>query len=55
MKAMNGYIIGKQAENGVTTVIAQKQNTQHDSKLRNAIQIVMVIIAIAAIIVGALH
>ena len=55
MKAMNSYIIGKQAENGVTTVIAQKQDTQHDSKLRNSIQIVMVIIAIAAIIVGVLH
>jgi len=55
MKIMSNYIIGKQAENCVTTIIAQKQDTKQDSKLRNSIQIVMVIIAIAAIIVGVLH
>jgi hypothetical protein len=55
IKTLNRYVIGKQAENGVTTIIAQKQDTREDSRLRNAIQIVMVIIAISAIIVGVLH
>jgi hypothetical protein len=51
----NDYIVGKQAENGVTTVIAQKQDTQKDSALRNFLQVTMMIIAIAAIVVGALR
>jgi hypothetical protein len=54
-KKQNDYMIKKEAENGITTVIAQKQDTKSDSRLKNTIQIVMVIIAIAAIIVGALH
>lgn len=55
MKEINKYIIGKQAENGVTTVIAQKQDTKKDSNLKNILQILMMLIAITAIIVGALH
>ena len=55
LEEINKYVIGKQAENGVVTVIAQKQDQNHDNRFKNILQTAMVLIAITAIIVGALH
>jgi hypothetical protein len=55
LKTLNKYVIEKQTENGVVTVIAQRQDQSKDNRLKNILQIAMAIIAITAIIVGALN